>query len=152
MNARDYFLFIYLRVRYNSLLTSKTRIRVFGFDQSKTQDIIEYFTKLGDLVEPYASQGNWITFNYVSHGSALKALACHGMLFDQDRMVGVTWDERAQEIETLQMHEATRDLFKNPNLFLVKSKPSSDNKDQQNKAPVTSNSFFNKVKDMLMGW
>jgi hypothetical protein len=125
---------------------------VFGFDQSNTQDIIEHFAQLGDLLEPYSSQGNWITFNYVNHQSALKALACHGMSFDQDRMVGVTWDERAQEVEILQMHQATQDLFKNPNLFLVKPRPSSSGKDQQKKEPVTSNSLFSKVREMLMGW
>jgi hypothetical protein len=131
-------------------LTSKTRVRVFGFDQSKTKEIIEHFTQLGDLIEPYSSQGNWITFNYVNHESALKALACHGMSFEQDRMVGVTWDERAQEMELLQMHQATHDLFKNPSLF--KPKPSVPAKDQQKKEPVTSNSLFGRVREILMGW
>ncbi|KAI8090933.1 uncharacterized protein B0P05DRAFT_528027 [Gilbertella persicaria] len=128
-------------------ISNKKKVRVFGYDASKTEEIIKYFSSLGDMLEAPFSQGNWITFHYVSHETALKAIECNGMIIDQDHMVGVTWDERAKEVEVLRLPQHTSDLYSSP--F------SSTHKQSQQTLQSTGNAnkgFFDRLRENLMGW
>lgn len=119
---------------------TKTRIRVFGYDGKDVDKIIRYFTNLGELSEPCKSQGNWITFNYVSPETALKAIECNGMNIDQNHLVGVTWDEGAKKVENL--HYTTQDdLYKKSSSFLnIFHQQRSEQK------------FVDKIREKFLSW
>lgn len=123
-------------------------MRVFGYDQNNVEKIIKYFESLGELSRPYFSQGNWILFDYVSPESALKAIQCNGMNIDQDHLVGVAWDEKAQEVEFLhyQNMNQSKDLYRRSNSFmnlLSQDKQKLDQKDQN---------IMSKLKEKIWGW
>lgn len=128
----------------NGVEQTKTRIRVFGYDSKDVDKVIRYFTNLGELAEPPQSQGNWITFNYVSPQVALKAIECNGMNIDQNQLVGVTWDERAKQVENLNYQPEKNDLYKKQTGFLDIF--SSDHHQQGEQKLV------DKIREKLLGW
>ncbi|GAA5797626.1 hypothetical protein HPULCUR_003017 [Helicostylum pulchrum] len=132
----------------------KTRVRVFGYDQNNVEQIVKHFSGLGELSKPYICQGNWMIFDYVLHETAVKAIKCNGMNIDQDHLVGVTWDERALEVEYLRYQRISEpaDLYKKSSGFMnIFNNPDSDlekiqrnnNKDQK---------LFDKLREKLLGW
>lgn len=128
--------------------SNKTRVRVFGYDQKNVENIIKYFTNLGELTEPCKCQGNWITFNYVSPEIALKAIECNGMNIDQNHLVGVTWDERAKQVENLHYQPAheSNDLYKKNNSFMNIFSPN------QTKLQNREQKLVDKIREKLLGW
>ncbi|KAI9483525.1 MAG: hypothetical protein EXX96DRAFT_558487 [Benjaminiella poitrasii] len=135
--------------------SGKTRVRVFGFDPTKTEAILKYFMTFGSLIEPCSSQGNWITFNYTTHEAALKALACHGKLLHQ-RMIGVVWDDTITEFQTVKLLPA-EDIFlqsQTNNLAKPSSVGTSNNATTKDgiHAVVKPSGFLYKIREILMGW
>ncbi|KAG2208885.1 hypothetical protein INT47_011025 [Mucor saturninus] len=122
---------------------TKTRVRVFGYDGKDVEKIIKYFTNLGELAEPCQSQGNWITFNYVSPQVAQKAIECNGMNIDQNHLVGVTWDERAKQVENLHYQPQQNDLYKRQSSFM--NIFSVDHQQGEQK-------LVDKIREKLLGW
>ncbi|KAI7908067.1 uncharacterized protein BX663DRAFT_19286 [Cokeromyces recurvatus] len=137
-----------------SMNESKTRVRVFGFDPSKTEAILKYFMAFGNLVEPCSSQGNWITFKYTTHEAALKALKCHGKVMHQ-RMIGVVWDDSITELQTVRLLPA-EDIFLQTQAY-NDSKSSINNSSNHvpkdsNNSTVKPSGFLHKIREILMGW
>lgn len=130
-------------------LNANTRVRVFGFNPSKTGDVIRVFSEIGELVEPYSSKGNWITFEYVTPEAANKAISLNGMYIDRDHMVGVAWDENSKQVKVLGSGNTT-DLFKiNGTPAEKRETPQLNN---QLKQPHQETGFLNRLREKLMGW
>lgn len=133
------------------------RVRVFGFNPQQAENIINHFTSFGDLAEPYTRQGNWITFHYVKHESALRAIQDNGKKIGEDHIVGVAWDESADEVEKTQL-ENPPDLYKrhSNNTFSIFKEPSRPKPEQQptipNQHPPAENTLWNKLREKFMGW
>ena len=110
------------------------------------------------MAEPYISQGNWITFNYVNSDSARKAVTFNGMNIDANHLIGVTYDERAQEVENLQYqpYSESSDLYaKNDGFLGLFSKNATKQQEQDSKSIHSNNkesNFLNKLKEKILGW
>jgi hypothetical protein len=136
----------------------RTRVRVFGYDKSNIEAVIRYFTNIGDL-EPSdcISEGNWMTFNYKTHEAALKAIDCNGMNIDKDYFVGVTWYEKAQEMES-SIGNQEKDLFQKSTGFMnVFSNGGVNNqieqkKLQQHQQETKQHNLLDTLREKLLGW
>ncbi len=127
---------------------------MFGYNQDNIEQIVKYFTSIGELSEPYISQGNWITFNYISPELAKKAILCNGMSIDQNHLIGVTWDERAQEVENLQYQplKETSDLFTKNNGFMNLFYTNQQHQLKKHQESQKDHSILEKIKEKLLGW
>lgn len=146
---------ILTRLIYSCSKLINNRVRVFGFNPQQTENIIKHFTSLGRLVEPCTSQGNWITFHYVDHESALKAIQDNGKKIGEDHLVGVAWDESANEVELMKI-ESPNDLFKKHNADSLFKEPSKPQQQHQptipNQHQTTETNLWNKLREKFMGW
>ncbi|KAI8097074.1 Nup53/35/40-type RNA recognition motif-domain-containing protein [Halteromyces radiatus] len=74
----------------NIKVGASTTVSIFGFPPDMTADVLEHFTKCGEIAERHQSPGNWMTIRYATQEGARKALECNGTILGNKYMVGVT--------------------------------------------------------------
>ncbi|KAI8378944.1 hypothetical protein BD560DRAFT_389024, partial [Blakeslea trispora] len=85
--------------------TSKNKVRIFGFHPDEANQVVQFFSSLGEMVELPHCEPNLIVLHYQSPEAAAKAVECNGTMFGQDHIIGVTYNDPSRDIK-LKVHDS----------------------------------------------
>ncbi|KAI8378945.1 hypothetical protein BD560DRAFT_31623 [Blakeslea trispora] len=121
--------------------TSKNKVRIFGFHPDEANQVVQFFSSLGEMVELPHCEPNLIVLHYQSPEAAAKAVECNGTMFGQDHIIGVTYNDPSRDIK-LKVHDTGSDIY-NSNQH--------HNPTEQESYSQQNNGFFRKLKSIIFG-
>jgi hypothetical protein len=101
-----------------SIIPQKTHtwVKVFGFDHSYLDDVLEQFQRFGEIVNYEKGRGNWLYLQYEDILHVHQALSMNGRHVREDLIVGViqSQPELDNNNSTTQHHKP---IFEPPNVY-----------------------------------
>ncbi|OBZ84435.1 hypothetical protein A0J61_07509 [Choanephora cucurbitarum] len=112
---------------------NKNKVRIFGYDPDEASQVVQFFSSLGEMVEQPHCEANLTVLHYHSAEAAAKAIEYNGTVFNQNRVIGVTYNGLPKDVG-LKVHDSGAEIY-------------HFNSDEQKQ----NNSFFKKIKSIMFG-
>ncbi|KAI8331992.1 hypothetical protein EDC96DRAFT_568912 [Choanephora cucurbitarum] len=112
---------------------NKNKVRIFGYDPDEANQVVQFFSSLGEMVEQPHCEANLTVLHYHSAEAAAKAIEYNGTVFNQNRVIGVTYNGLPKDVG-LKVHDSGAEIY-------------HFNSDEQKQ----NNSFFKKIKSIMFG-
>ncbi|KAI8331993.1 hypothetical protein EDC96DRAFT_526849 [Choanephora cucurbitarum] len=142
---------------------NKNKVRIFGYDPDEANQVVQFFSSLGEMVEQPHCEANLTVLHYHSAEAAAKAIEYNGTVFNQNRVIGVTYNGLPKDVG-LKVHDSGAEIY-HPNLYLVlKEQQLKQNEQQklqqqqreqlqqQQQLQRQNDSLLYKLKTAMFGW